>query len=87
MPRELGVRKLTAFPLETEGTYGEAIPLNNCVSLKTTNNYKKIEAWPNKLGFTKENFTKLIDIVKEAGELDKDIKIPYDKLVTNEMIG
>ena len=43
MPRELGVRKLTAFPLETEGTYGEAIPLNNCVSLKTTNNYKKIE--------------------------------------------
>ncbi len=50
------------------------------------NNYKKIEAWPNKLGFTKENFTKLIDIVKEAGELDKDIKIPYDKLVTNEMI-
>ena len=50
------------------------------------NNYKKIEAWPNKLGFTKENFTKLIDIVKEAGELDKDIKIPYDKLVTNEII-
>ena len=50
------------------------------------NNYKKIEAWPNKLGFTKENFTKLIDIVKEAGELDKDIKIPYDKIVTNEMI-
>ena len=50
------------------------------------NNYKKIEAWPNKLGFTKENFTKLIDIGKEAGELDKDIKIPYDKLVTNEMI-
>ena len=23
MPRELGVRKLTAFPLETEGAYGE----------------------------------------------------------------
>lgn len=50
------------------------------------NNYKKIEAWPNKLGFTKDNFNKLIDIVKEAGELDKDIKIPYDKIVTNEMI-
>ena len=29
---------------------------------------------------------KLIDIVKEAGELDKDTKIPYDKIVTNEMI-
>ena len=50
------------------------------------NNYKKIEAWPNKLGFTQDNFNKLIDIVKEAGELDKDIKIPYDKIVTNEMI-
>lgn len=50
------------------------------------NNYKKIEAWPNKLGFTQENFNKLIDIVKEAGELDKNIKIPYDKIVTNEMI-
>ena len=50
------------------------------------NNYKKIEAWPNKLGFTKDNFSKLIDIVKEAGELDKDIKIQYDKIVTNEMI-
>ncbi|MEI3535408.1 MAG: ABC transporter substrate-binding protein [Bacilli bacterium] len=50
------------------------------------NNYKKIEAWPNKLGFTKDNFNKLIDIVKEAGELDKDTKIPYDKIVTNEMI-
>lgn len=43
MPRELGVRKLTAFKLESEGTYGSAIPLNNCVSLNTTNNYKEIE--------------------------------------------
>ena len=29
MPRELGVRKLTAFKLESEGTYGSAIPLKN----------------------------------------------------------
>ncbi|MGG7058454.1 hypothetical protein ACQPUZ_09170 [Clostridium tertium] len=43
MPRELGVRKLHAFKLESEGTYGTAIPLKNCVSLKTTNNYKEIE--------------------------------------------
>ena len=50
------------------------------------NNYKSIEAWPIKLGFTKENFTKLIDIVKEAGELDNNISVPYDKLVTNEII-
>ena len=54
--------------------------------ISVINNYKKIEAWPNKLGFTQDNFNKLIDIVKEAGELDKDIKIPYDKIVTNEMI-
>lgn len=43
MPRELGVRKLTAFKLESEGAYGSAIPLKNCVSLKTTNNYTEIE--------------------------------------------
>lgn len=39
----------------------------------------------NKLGFTKENFDKLIDIVKEAGELDKETQVPYDKLVTNSI--
>ena len=50
------------------------------------NNYKSIEAWPTKLGFEKNNFDKLIDIVKEAGELDKDIQVPYDKLVTNTII-
>lgn len=43
MARELGVRKLTAFNLNETGTYGEAIPLKNCVSLKTSNNYKDIE--------------------------------------------
>lgn len=43
MARELGVRKLTAFPLQTGGTYGQAITLKNCVSLNTTNNYTEIE--------------------------------------------
>ena len=43
MPRELGVRKLTVFKLESEGNYGSAIPLKNCVSLNTTNNYTEIE--------------------------------------------
>lgn len=42
MARETGVKNLTAFPLESAGTYGEAIPLKNCVSLNTTNNYKEI---------------------------------------------
>ena len=41
--RELGVRNLTAFKQENEGRYGTAIPLKNCVSLKTTNNYKETE--------------------------------------------
>ena len=41
--RELGVRNLTAFKLNNGGTYGAAIPLKNCVSLNTTNNYKEIE--------------------------------------------
>ena len=41
--RELGVRNLTAFKLNDRGTYGEAIPLKNCVSLNTTNNYKERE--------------------------------------------
>ena len=43
MARELGVRKLHAFKLESEGTYGPAIPLKKCVSLNTTNNYTEIE--------------------------------------------
>ncbi|MDU1566414.1 MAG: hypothetical protein E6876_04270 [Clostridium sp.] len=43
MARELGVRNLTAFKLQSAGTYGTAIPLKNCVSLNTTNNYKEIE--------------------------------------------
>ena len=42
MARETGVKNLTAFPLESIGTYGSAIPLKNCVSLNTTNNYTEI---------------------------------------------
>ena len=54
--------------------------------INVLNNYKSIEAWPSVLGFNENNFDKLIDIVKEAGELDKDIQVPYDKLVTNTII-
>lgn len=42
MARETGVKNLTAFPLESIGTYGSAISLKNCVSLNTTNNYTEI---------------------------------------------
>ena len=54
--------------------------------ISVIDNYKNINAWPNKLGFTENNFNKLIDIVKEAGELDKTIEVPYEKLVTNQII-
>lgn len=49
-------------------------------------NYQSIDTWPSKLGFTEENFNTLIDIVKEAGELDRDIQVPYNKLVTNRIL-
>lgn len=41
MARETGVKNLTAFKNE-EREYGQAIPLKNCVSLNTTNNYTEI---------------------------------------------
>lgn len=43
MARELGEKNLTAFKIQSGGTYGTAIPLKNCVSIKSTNNYKEIE--------------------------------------------
>lgn len=54
--------------------------------INVLNNYKSIEAWPSVLGFNENNFNKLIDIVKEAKELDKDVSVPYEKLVTNEIL-
>lgn len=54
--------------------------------INVLNNYKSIEAWPSVLGFNEDNFNKLIDIVKEAGELDKDVIVPYETLVTDKFI-
>ncbi|MBD7914212.1 hypothetical protein H9660_03545 [Clostridium sp. Sa3CUN1] len=42
MARETGVKNLTAFKMDEGNTYGTAIPMKNCVSLKTTNSYKDI---------------------------------------------
>ncbi len=50
---------------------------------KVLTNYLNIEAWPKTPSFNKENFDKLISIVKEAGELESNVEVPYDKLVTN----
>ncbi len=49
-------------------------------------NYLGIEAWPTTLKFNEDNFNKLIEIVKLAGELSEDTIVPYDKLVTNAYI-
>lgn len=53
---------------------------------KVLTNYLNIEAWPTIPNFNKENFEKLITIVKEAKELDEDASIPYEDLVTNKYI-
>ena len=49
-------------------------------------NYLGIEAWPSTVSFQKESFDKLITIIKEAGELEENIQVPYEKLVTNRYI-
>lgn len=54
--------------------------------ISVLNNYKKIQAWPQEMFFTQKSFDKLIDIIKLAGELDNDVEVPYDKLVTNKYI-
>lgn len=48
--------------------------------------YKSIEAYPSKLGFEENSFNKLISIIKEAGELDMDVSVPYSTLVTSKII-
>ena len=54
--------------------------------INVINNYKNINAWPIEMNFTKKSFDKLIDIVKEANELEKDVVVPYEKLVINQII-
>ncbi|MGM9858998.1 MAG: ABC transporter substrate-binding protein [Bacilli bacterium] len=47
------------------------------------NNYLNIEAWPTNISFNESSFNRLIEIIKEAGELPKDTNVPYNKLVQN----
>ena len=53
---------------------------------KVITNYKSIEAWPKTMEFKEKSFNKLIEIVKEANELDKDVIVPYETLVTDLII-
>lgn len=50
------------------------------------NNYLEIEAWPNNPKLEQTNFDKLVQIVKDAGELEKDVIVPYDTLVTDKYL-
>lgn len=53
---------------------------------KVITNYKSIEAWPKTMEFKENSFNKLIEIVKEANELEKDVIVPYETLVTDLII-
>ena len=53
---------------------------------KVITNYKNISVWPENMNFSEESFNKLINIVKEAKELDKDVVVPYESLVTDHII-
>ncbi len=53
---------------------------------KVLTNYLSISAWPTSPSFNKENFEKLITIIKEAKELALDAVIPYEDLVTNKFV-
>lgn len=49
-------------------------------------NYLRIEAWPKSLELSKENYDRLIDIVTQAGELNVDEAVPFEKIVTNHIL-
>lgn len=49
-------------------------------------NYLSIKAWPNQVKLQETNFYKLVNIIKDAGELEKDTIVPYDLLVTDKYL-
>lgn len=53
---------------------------------KVVANYLEIEAWPTSPKLEEESFNKLIEIVKEAGELSESSEVPYDILVTDKYL-
>ena len=54
--------------------------------MKVITNYKSITTWPKTMEFKEDSFNKLIEIVKNSSELEKDVIVPYDKLVTSKII-
>lgn len=53
---------------------------------KVITNYKNIATWPKTMEFKEDSFNKLIEIVKDSCELEKDVIVPYNKLVTSKII-
>ena len=79
--RELGVRKLTAFPLQSSGTYGDAIALKNCVSLSTTNNYTESEY---KSDCTIENSISKLESVDVSIEMSSNMALDLVARLTGQ---
>ena len=48
--------------------------------------YKDIDAWKENPILEREAFDKLQLVMTEAGELDTNLIVPYEKLVTNEIL-
>lgn len=60
-------------------------PDSNVESLtEVVKRYRSINAWSNDLYFTEDGFNRLMDIMDEAGELDK--RADYNKIVNNEIV-
>ena len=51
--------------------------------IDSINSYKNIDAWQTDMQMTKDSFTRLQDVMKNAGELDKTIE--FNELINNEI--
>lgn len=84
------LKKAYAFIEEhTELEVAEAIvkqfPSTSISSLETSiKSYKKIDAWKKDMKATENSFSRLQDIMQNAGELDE--KVPFNKIVDNKYV-
>ena len=81
------MKKAFEFMAEkTEYEVAESIvkqfPSTSISSIETSiKSYKKIDAWKTNMQATSESFTRLMDIMKNAGELNDYVE--FNKLVNN----
>ena len=68
--------------LEVAEAIVKQFPSTSISSIETSiKNYKKIDAWKTNMQATSESFTKLQNIMKNAGELNTNVD--FDKIVDN----